>query len=181
MSFDLSDYIDVPQRIADAKALYPDFSLQPANVLEPYRIIEIGGMTYIAYTAAAYRSPDDVMPGIGCAWEQVPGTTPYTKGSELMNAETSAWGRAIIALGLPSKKIASKEEVQQAKARREADPWETPNPSASGLVSDRDEALAQECIHGEMKYWEPTGKPALGAYYCKLSKDDPEKCAKRPA
>jgi hypothetical protein len=29
-----------------------------------------------------------------------------------MNAETSAWGRAIVALGIPTKKVASAEEVR---------------------------------------------------------------------
>jgi hypothetical protein len=33
-----------------------------------------------------------------------------------MNAETSAWGRAIIALGFPTKKIASAEEVRNRQA-----------------------------------------------------------------
>jgi hypothetical protein len=66
----------------------------------------------VAYVAAAYRTPDDPRPGIGVAWELYPGTTPYTRDSELMNAETSAWGRAIVAVGIPTKKIASADEVR---------------------------------------------------------------------
>jgi hypothetical protein len=47
------------------------------------------------------------------AWEVIPGKTPYTKDSEVQNAETSAWGRAIVAVGAATaKKIASREEVR---------------------------------------------------------------------
>ena len=42
----------------------------------------------------------------------MPGPTPFTRDSEMMNSQTAAWGRAIIAVGIPSKKIASAEEVQ---------------------------------------------------------------------
>jgi hypothetical protein len=78
---------------------------------EPYRA---GERIFLAFTAAAYRTPEDPMPGLGTAWEPVPGTTPYTKDSEMMNAETSAWGRAILAVGAADtrKGIASREEVQ---------------------------------------------------------------------
>jgi hypothetical protein len=42
----------------------------------------------------------------------IPGKTPYTKDSEVENAETSAWGRAIAALGFEvHNSIASAEEV----------------------------------------------------------------------
>ena len=46
------------------------------------------------------------------AFEPIPGKTSYTKDSEVMNAETSAWGRAIVALGFETKKIASADEVR---------------------------------------------------------------------
>ncbi len=53
------------------------------------------------------------MPGQGTAWEPVPGPTPFTRDSELQNAETSAWGRAIAALGFKVKDgIASAEDVR---------------------------------------------------------------------
>lgn len=50
-----------------------------------------------------------------------PGRTPYTLGSELMNAETSAWGRAIIAVGAADSKkgISSAEEVRNRQAERD--------------------------------------------------------------
>ena len=76
---------------------------------------------FIVYYAAAYRTPDDPRPGIGAAWEPYPGQTPYTAGSELMNAETSAWGRAIVAAlaGDSKKGVASRQEVKARRAERE--------------------------------------------------------------
>lgn len=106
--FSLDDYIDVAERISQFNAKYPDGTLQTIC----WTVEEVGGQTFIVYRAAAYRTPDDERPGHGIAWEPFPGKTPYTKDSELMNAETAAWGRAIVACGLTSnRKIASRQEV----------------------------------------------------------------------
>lgn len=115
------DYIEVPERIAEFRTKYPEGSLQPWDPLKPYEVVDIGGTPHIVVVAAAYRSPDDVRPGVGMAQEVFPGKTPYTKGSELMNAETSAWGRAIVAaLAADTKRgIASAEEVRNRQAERE--------------------------------------------------------------
>jgi hypothetical protein len=129
MAFDgksLDDYIDVPTRIAEFREKHPEASLQPADPAKVFEIVEVGGATFIVYVAAAYRTPDDPRPGIGTAWEPVPGRTPYTRNSELMNAETSAWGRAIIAaLAADAKKgIASQQEVRNRRAERDQAPAE---------------------------------------------------------
>jgi hypothetical protein len=113
----LGDYVDVAERIRIFRERYPNGSLQPLNPEEPFRIVDLGSATYIVYIAAAYRDPDDPRPGVGSAWEPFPGRTPYTKDSELMVAETSAWGRAIVAtLAADSKKVASLDEVRARKA-----------------------------------------------------------------
>lgn len=114
MSFDLSNYVDVRARIQMFRDKYPSGSLQPADPNNPFKIVQIGDKTFVAYTACAYRTPDDTRPGIGTAWEPVPGRTPYTKDSELMNAETSAWGRAIVAVLAVDRDapIASADEVR---------------------------------------------------------------------
>lgn len=129
MSIDLGSYIDVAARIVEFRSLHPEGSLQPADLAVPYRVQEIGGQTYIVVVAAAYRSPDDPRPGIGMAYEVFPGRTPYTKGSELQNAETSAWGRAIVAaLAADTKRgIASAEEVRNRRAEDEQ--WEAARPA----------------------------------------------------
>jgi len=123
------DYIDVATRITEFRALHPHGTLQPWNPAEPFRLIQVEGtkkdgqrteQTFIVVVAAAYRTPDDPRPGIGMAWEVFPGRTPYTLGSELMNAETSAWGRAIIAVGAADAKrgIASEQEAWNREAER---------------------------------------------------------------
>lgn len=134
----LSDYVDVAERIRIFRERYPEGSLQPLNPREPFRVVEIGDKTFIAYTAAAYRSPEDVLPGIAVSWEPFPGTTPYTSGSELMNAETAAWGRAIVAaLAADTKKIASLDEVRARRDARQAEhPSRTPSDAPESPQSD---------------------------------------------
>ena len=115
------DYVDVATRIAEAKAIWPELTLQ-AQIID---------MTddRVVMKAMAYRTPDDPRPGIGHAWEVIPGRTPYTRGSELMVCETSAWGRALAALGVATKNgIATAEEVAAAQSRHAA-PIEAPRPA----------------------------------------------------
>lgn len=109
MTFKLDEYVDVAARITQFYERYPNGRLTRRD--EP-RVLEVGTKLFICYTALAYRTPDDPIPAIGTAWEPFPGPTQFTRDSELMNAETAAWGRAIIAVGIGSKKIASREEVR---------------------------------------------------------------------
>jgi hypothetical protein len=128
MSFDLTNYNTVAERIAEFRDKYPDGSLQQVR----YELLEVPIYTkdketavvsqtavraYLAFTAAAYRNADDMKPGIGTAWEPIPGPTQFTRDSEMQNAETAAWGRAIIAvLAADTRKgIASREEVQNRR------------------------------------------------------------------
>jgi len=125
--FAMDDYVDVAARIAEFRDKYPDGRLRPADVAVPYRIEQIGNETYIVVVAAAHRDKDDTLPGVGMAYEVFPGKTPYTRGSELQNAETSAWGRAIVAaLAADTRRgVASAEEVRNRSAERET-PQSTP-------------------------------------------------------
>lgn len=104
------DYIDVATRIIEFRDKFPQGSLTQVDL----QFISFAGKDWVVYTAAAYRSPDDQQPGIGTAWEPVPGPTRFTKDSEVQNAETAAWGRAMVAaLAVDTKKgIASQEEVR---------------------------------------------------------------------
>lgn len=110
MAFDLSNYVTVDERISEAKEQYPEGRFQSEIVELPAAFAD----KYIAVRASFYRTPDDQNPGQGLAWEPVPGKTPYTKESELMNAETSAWGRALVAALVADAKrgIASANEVR---------------------------------------------------------------------
>jgi hypothetical protein len=108
-NYSLDDYVDVAERIRAFRELHPTGSLQRFDL----QFIEFGGKAWVVYTAAAYRSPDDERPGIGTAWEPVPGATNFTRNSEVQNAETAAWGRAIVAaLAGDTKKVASRDEVR---------------------------------------------------------------------
>jgi hypothetical protein len=109
------DYIDVATRIAEFRDKYPTGSLQQIK----YEFVQVAGKDWIIYTAAAFRTPEDIRPGIGTAWEPIPGPTPFTRDSEVQNAETAAWGRAIVAvLAADTRKgIASSEEVRNRQEK----------------------------------------------------------------
>jgi hypothetical protein len=112
----LADYVDVKERVRLFYERHPDGRLVTTDV-RPSR--EPDDVPRIWVEAAAYRTPDDPLPGRGWSWLVLPGTTPYTRGSEIENAETSAWGRAIGALGIGiDKSIASGDEIR-AKAQPE--------------------------------------------------------------
>lgn len=117
-----ADYNTVAERIAEFREKHPEGSLQQVSLT----FQSFGNAHYVVYTAAAYRTPEDPCPGMGTAWEPIPGRTPYTKDSEVQNAETAAWGRALIAMGAADAKkgIASRDEIaprheEQAEASRE--------------------------------------------------------------
>ncbi len=136
MVFDIKDYVTVNERIVAFKEAYPEGSLQ-----SDWRLVELDGKQTIVVKAYAYRTADDKKPGIGHATEPVPGLTKFAKNSELMVGETSAWGRALAALGFETKRgVASREEVQN---RVEADGGggdslsQSPNPAAVGFASDK--------------------------------------------
>ena len=139
----LGDYAEVATRIRahrDKDRKYPDGSFQSEHefvtVTHAVRRDKWEGgkkvgeywtepmpVTYVLVTARFYRTPDDLRPGVGKSWLMMPGLTPYTRGSELENAETSAWGRALVAaLAADTKKsVASADEVQ-AKEEEQAPP-----------------------------------------------------------
>jgi hypothetical protein len=139
----MSDYIEVKDRIVAFHKAYPEGSLQ-----SEYEVITLGEKAWIVVKAYAYRSPDDLRPGIGHAWESYPGSTPFTRTSELMVGETSAWGRALAALGIAvNKSIASRNEIKAAESRKTErsseptpgdDPFYTNAPATSPLSPHHD-------------------------------------------
>ena len=125
MGFKADDsYNTVAERIAEFRAKHPEGSLQPADLSKPFSLELVNGNQCFVVTAAAYRSPDDQRPGIGMAYEPVPGATPFTRGSELQNAETAAWGRAIVAAlaADTNKGVASRDEIQARQPEQPAAP-----------------------------------------------------------
>lgn len=128
MTFDLSNYVDVATRIKQLRDKHPEAVLRPWNPNEPFKIVDIGGREFIIYTAVCYRSPSDPMPAIAVAAEPVIGASSFTRNSEVMNAETSAWGRAIMAcLAVDEPHVASRDEV----VNRRNDEQPAPNDNAA--------------------------------------------------
>ena len=114
MTFQLDGYLTVAERIAQLKAKYPEAVLRPFNPAEPFTIKEIAGTEYIVYVAACYKTPTDPLPAIAVAIEPCVAKSNFTRDSQVMNAETSAWGRAIMAALAcdTTGKVASADEVQ---------------------------------------------------------------------
>lgn len=117
--FEMKDYVEVKERVQQFYATYPDGRIAS----DPPRVVEIGDRLFVEVTTRAYRSPDDPCPCVGSAWEPFPGRTTFTKDSEMMNAETSAIGRALAAAGVAvSRSMASANEVRNRQAERNAVP-----------------------------------------------------------
>ena len=126
--FELGDYVEVKDRI---KLFYELFGQGRLVTAEVKLTREPDDIPRVIVTAYAYRTPDDPHPGVGTSWLELPGRTPYTKGSEIENAETSAWGRAIGALGiLIDRSIASAQEVNN----KAGDEPERPAGRSGGFV-----------------------------------------------
>ena len=104
------DYIEVAERVQLFYEKYPQGSLQGEwEWLTDEH-------TVIVYTAYAYRDREDNRPGIGHASEPYPGLSNFTRNSEMQNAQTSSWGRAIASLGIAVHRgIASAQEVRAAQ------------------------------------------------------------------
>lgn len=108
MSFDLSNYTTVNERILQFHDRYPNGVIST----HPAKIVELAQHAFISVIAEVYMTPD-APPVLAEAWETFPGKTPYTRDSEMMNAATSAIGRALMQLGIGiDKSGASREEVQ---------------------------------------------------------------------
>ena len=108
-AFNLGDYVDVPTRLAEALKRWPDLRVQETKPV----IVIVDNQQYVEISCTVWRDSTDLMPTVAYCWEPIPGRTPYTKGSEMMNASTSCLGRALGFLGMGiGKSIASRNEVQ---------------------------------------------------------------------
>jgi hypothetical protein len=145
--FDLGDYVEVKDRIAILFELYPQARLVTDEVTMH---TAPDGKQRVMVKALVYRTPDDPHPGVGHSWMELPGTTSYTKGSELENTETSAWGRAIASLGiLIDRSIATSNEIENKAepiARgfvgTKADPAPTRHRGVPGALTDESRAMS---------------------------------------
>ena len=189
MVFDISSYTTVQERVQEFYTRFPEGSIQ-----FEFMGIMPGDPSKIWGVARAYRSPDDLLPGVGTASEFIEGKSPYTRGSEIQNLETSCWGRACASLNIgTSKGLSSKEEIIGSRERQApgpAKPKETLGvvatpPSNADIPPDPEEQSQREhildpwdlnyvpeipeCLHGPMSrrsgISKKTGKPYAG-YFC---------------
>jgi len=153
------DYVPVNERIEAFYAKHPEGSIQS-------EIVELTE-SRVTIKAYAYRFPEDERPGIGHSSLEIPGSTSFTRGSEIENAETSAWGRAIAALGFEVKRgIATKEDArnkqpeqgERGRMHGKRPPAKTPAPVSPARTPEEnavlDEILALPGMtHEKMRNW----------------------------
>lgn len=121
MSFNLDGYVDVATRLRIALDRWPDLRVQEAT---PHPVMD---GTFLAVTVTVWRTADDPLPSVATAWEPFPGTTPYTRNSEAMNAGTSALGRALGYMGIGiDRSIASTNEIATRTEERAHRPQTRP-------------------------------------------------------
>jgi hypothetical protein len=126
----LADYVEVKDRIRLFYEKHPTGRLVTAKVKVTR---EPDDVPRVWVKALAYRDPEDEYPAPGWSWMVLPGSTPYTRGSELENTETSAIGRAIGMLGIGiEKSIASAQEVRNKEG--EGDRPEPEHIGSDGLI-----------------------------------------------
>lgn len=145
--FDLGDYVEVKDRIKLFYELYGKGAL----VTSGYELTaQPDDKPKVIVTALAYRTPEDPHPGVGTSWMYLPGSTSYTKGSEIENAETSAWGRAIGALGiLIDRSIATSTEIE-AKSGETARHADKPDPARAAVRADEPELIGPYAATGAL-------------------------------
>ncbi len=149
----LKDYVQVKDRIV---ALYELFG--QARISTEYELTTApDDKPKVICRAFVYRTPDDVHPSTGTSWLYLPGTTPYTRGSEIENAETSAIGRAIGFLGiLIDKSIASANEIA---GKQDDGPPPKAEPREGSLSG---EVIAGKAPHDLMFRLAPDGTRSIG-------------------
>lgn len=100
-------YEEVADRVHRFYREYPQGSIRTSR----REFVQVGGKDFILMEALVYRNAEDRLPGTGTSMEPIPGLTPFTRGSEVENCETSVWGRALASIGMGGKKIATTSEL----------------------------------------------------------------------
>ena len=140
---DLSKYVEVKDRLLMGLSKWPEL-----RVIESIpELVRIDDKTFVQVTITVYRSADDPLPCTATAWEPFPGVTPFTRNSEMMNAGTSALGRALGYMGIGvERSVASAVEVANRMAERvsrDSRPIAEKTPAQNGSGSTKPPSDAQ--------------------------------------
>lgn len=111
------DYIDVAERLRAWYEAYPNGRIETSILAHTDNRVTVKALAYRGDFAEVDPKDrpynyEERPAGIGHASMAIPGSTPYTRGSELENCETSAVGRALVMAGLPAKRVASNDEIR---------------------------------------------------------------------
>ena len=112
------DYIDVAERLRAWYEAYPNARIETSIVSHTDSRVTVKALAFRGDTTDEQDTKprpygfEERPAGVGHSSMAIPGSTPYTRGSELENCETSAVGRALVMAGLPSKKVASSDEIR---------------------------------------------------------------------
>jgi hypothetical protein len=140
MSFSLGDYVTVNDRLKAALEKFPD--LRVAEL--PPKMVEAGGKLFVEVQMVVRRHADDLVPMVGHAWEEFPGTTPYTRGSEAANAATSCLGRILGYMGFGiNKSIATQDDVKHRE------PQHAPQSPRAAFVAQKPKVVPTVYPSGE--------------------------------
>lgn len=115
----LQGYVDVATRRRLAVERWPDLRIVEGLP----EVVTVAEATFVQVTVTVYRDPTDPMPTRATVWERLPGRTPYTRDSEVMNAATSALGRALGYMGVGVEtSLSTRDEIALRTSKAEAEP-----------------------------------------------------------
>lgn len=148
----LEDYVDVATRLARFHEKYATGSVTSEITVDD-------GKRIVFKAEATAWVEGTLKAGTGHA-EEIRGSTYINRTSALENCETSAWGRALAAFGMEvSKGVASKEEVEKAKANEVRQTTEkTLTVKQAASVAARLDGVASERIELALA---AVGKPSI--------------------
>jgi hypothetical protein len=164
--FDLGSYIEVHERVGAFYDRYPEGRI----VSSTPRVITVADNIFVEVHTAAFRDQTGEMPtGEATAWEPFPGKTPYTKDSEMMNAETSAIGRALAAAGIETKRsMASADEIRNRRDERSWQERITQACASEGIRVDDLCMAASRNARKSLELFEEIDVPTLRAAFKRL-------------
>jgi hypothetical protein len=129
----LDGYVDVAQRLRLALLAHPNLRI----VESAPEIRHVGDRAFLEVNVTVWRNEDDAQPVNAHAWEPFPGRTPFTRDSEMMNAATSALGRALGYMGFGiDRGISTADEIRHRQDTPDAPYRPVEAPVSADPVSD---------------------------------------------